>query len=63
MITECLDILTEVLQKFGRSMKDKHLFLKDILLKYFADSRSVVRKKTVTCVGNAHLAQLSIVCY
>ena len=52
IITECLDILTEVLQKYGRSMKDEHLFLKDVLLKYVADSRSVVRKKTVTCLGN-----------
>ena len=51
VISECLDILAEVLLKFGRSLKDEHLFLKDILLQYVADSRSVIRKRAVSCIG------------
>ncbi len=50
-VTECLDILTEVLLRFGRSMKDEHLMLKDILLKYVADARSLIRKRAVSCIG------------
>ncbi|KAK9861770.1 hypothetical protein WJX84_007141 [Apatococcus fuscideae] len=51
VISECLDIMAEVLLRFGRSLKDEHLFLKDILLQYLADSRSVIRKKAVSCIA------------
>lgn len=69
IISECIDILTEVLVKFGRSLKDEHLFLKDILLQYLAEPRSVIRKKAVSCTGellNKHLpassAAVSLMC-
>ena len=57
VISECLDIMAEVLLRFGRSLKDEHLFLKDILLQYVADSRSVIRKRAVSCIGELHVLQ------
>ena len=48
---ECLDILCDVLHKFGSLMANDHALLLGALLSQLSSSQASVRKKTVSCIG------------
>lgn len=51
MKCECLDILCDVLHKFGNLMATDHELLLGALLSQLSSSQASVRKKTVSCIG------------
>lgn len=48
---ECLDILCDVLHKFGNLMAADHELLLSSLLSQLNSNQATVRKKTVACLG------------
>lgn len=60
---ECLDILCDVLHKFGNLMAADHELLLSSLLSQLNSNQATVRKKTVACLGKTILNLLaSIFC-
>lgn len=51
---ECLDILCDVLHKFGNLMATDHELLLGALLSQLSSNQASVRKKTVSCIGKIH---------
>ncbi|XVF26381.1 hypothetical protein REPUB_Repub14bG0010900 [Reevesia pubescens] len=49
---ECLDILCDVLHKFGNLMASNHEILLNALLSQLSSNQASVRKKTVSCVAS-----------
>lgn len=49
---ECLDILCDVLHKYGNLMASDHEALLTSLLPQLSSNQASVRKKTVSCIGN-----------
>lgn len=48
---ECLDILCDILHKFGNLMTSDHEMLLAALLPQLSSNQASVRKKTVSCIG------------
>ena len=48
---ECLEIMCDVVQKYGSLMADDHNKLLNALLLQLGCNQATVRKKTVTCIG------------
>lgn len=48
---ECLDILCEILHKFGNLMTSDHELLLSALLSQLSSNQASIRKKTVACIG------------
>lgn len=48
---ECLDILCDVLHKFGNLMSNDHERLLSALLPQLSANQASVRKKSVSCIG------------
>lgn len=51
---ECLDILCDVLHKFGNLMAADHELLLCALLPQLNSNQASVRKKTVSCIGKVY---------
>lgn len=51
---ESLDILCDVLHKFGNLMATDHELLLGALLSQLSSTQASVRKKTVSCIGKIH---------
>lgn len=49
---ECLDILCDVLHRFGNLMTSDHHTLLASLLSQLGASQASVRKKSISCLGN-----------
>ncbi|OQR95878.1 Cullin-associated NEDD8-dissociated protein, partial [Thraustotheca clavata] len=49
--SETLDILTELLKRFGGDFQSEHVAIMDQLLKELSDERAFVRKRVTTCLG------------
>ena len=54
---ECLDILCDVLHKFGHLMATDHELLLSSLLSQLSSNQASVRKKTVACIGKTIIHQ------
>jgi cullin-associated NEDD8-dissociated protein 1 len=52
---ECLDILCDVLHKFGNLMANDHELLLNALLSQLNSNQATVRKRTVSCIGKTEL--------
>lgn len=52
---ECLDILCDVLHKFGNLMVADHELVLSALLSQLSYNQASVRKKTVACIGKSNL--------
>lgn len=50
---ECLDILCDVLHKYGNLMASDHEVLLGALLPQLSSNQAGVRKKAVSCLGKA----------
>lgn len=48
---ECLEILTELLARFGRDLAQEHAHLMEILLTQIPKDNATVKKRTVACIG------------
>lgn len=48
---ECLDILCDVLHKYGNLMVSDHEKLLSALLPLLTANQASIRKKTVSCIG------------
>lgn len=48
---ECLDVLCDILHKFGNLMANDHPLLLSALLSQLNSNQASVRKKTVSCTG------------
>ena len=46
-----LDIMNDILLKFGHLLGSEQAQLKDILLQGLVDSKPVIRKRAVSCLG------------
>lgn len=53
---ECLDILCDVLHKFGNLMAADHELLLGAFLSQLSSNQASVRKKTVSCTGKSYLS-------
>eukprot|EP00879_Flechtneria_rotunda_P007662 GHRR01008035.1.p1 GENE.GHRR01008035.1~~GHRR01008035.1.p1 ORF type:complete len:648 (+),score=253.35 GHRR01008035.1:1250-3193(+) len=51
VINDSLDILSEVLAKFGHLLLDQHAAIVQTLLPYLDDSRHGIRKRALHCIG------------
>lgn len=51
---ECLDILCDVLHKYGNLMASDHELLLDALLPQLNTNQASVRKKAVSCIGRTN---------
>ncbi|OQR84838.1 Cullin-associated NEDD8-dissociated protein [Achlya hypogyna] len=49
--SETLDILTELLKRFGSDFQTEHVAIMDLLLKELGDERAFVRKRVTSCLG------------
>ncbi|ETV95460.1 hypothetical protein H310_10940 [Aphanomyces invadans] len=49
--SDTLDILTELLKRFGHDFSGEHVSIMDILLKELNDDRAFVRKRVTSCLG------------
>ncbi|WMV12836.1 hypothetical protein MTR67_006221 [Solanum verrucosum] len=49
---ECLDILCDVLQKYGNLMDTDHESLLTSLLPQLSSNQARFRKKSISCIGN-----------
>ncbi|KDO16458.1 hypothetical protein SPRG_18016, partial [Saprolegnia parasitica CBS 223.65] len=49
--SETLDILTELLKRFGADFQSEHVAIMDLLLKELSDERAFVRKRVTSCLG------------
>ena len=50
----CLDILSDILHKYGNLMASDHGMLLSALLPQLNSNHASVRKKTVSCIGKAN---------
>jgi hypothetical protein len=48
---ECLDILSDVLNRFGNVIAKDHACMLTALLSQLSSSQASVRKKSVSCIG------------
>jgi cullin-associated NEDD8-dissociated protein 1 len=48
---ECLDLLTDLLSRFGSSMGNEHGKMSQVVLKQLNNAKPVVRKRATACVG------------
>ena len=48
---ECLDILCDILHKYGNLMQSDHEGLIGALLPQLSSNQASIRKKTVSCIG------------
>ena len=55
---ECLDILCDVLHKYGNLMASDHEPLLGALLPQLSSNQATVRKKTVSCIGKHKYTQI-----
>lgn len=55
---ECLDILCDILHKFGSLMASEHEQLLGALLSQLSSNQASVRKKTVSCIGKINVESL-----
>ena len=51
MAAASLDIMNDILLKFGHLLGSEQAQLKDILLQGLVDSKPVIRKRAVSCLG------------
>lgn len=58
---ESLDILCDVLHKFGNLMAADHELLLSSLLSQLSSNQASVRKKTVACIGKTNLNLHSLI--
>jgi len=58
---ECLDILCDVLHKFGNLMAADHDLLLNSLLSQLNSNQATVRKKSVACLGKTYFNLLAFV--
>ncbi|KAF0755195.1 hypothetical protein AaE_005054 [Aphanomyces astaci] len=49
--SDTLDILTELLKRFGHDFPSEHVSIMDLLLKELKDDRAFVRKRVTSCLG------------
>ncbi|KAF0689987.1 Aste57867_18631 [Aphanomyces stellatus] len=49
--SDTLDILTELLKRFGQDFPGEHVAIMDLLLKELKDDRAFVRKRVTSCLG------------
>ncbi|KAG9412449.1 Cullin-associated NEDD8-dissociated protein 1 [Aphanomyces cochlioides] len=49
--SDTLDILTELLKRFGHDFTGEHVAIMDLLLKELKDERAFVRKRVTACLG------------
>lgn len=54
---DSLDILTDVLAKFGHLLADQHALILQTLLPYLDDSRQGIRKRALHCIGEGGHAE------
>lgn len=57
---DALDILQEMLKKFGQHMVADHGQIQKVLLSLLASPRSIVRKRSIICIGMAYLMICSV---
>lgn len=55
MAAASLDIMNDVLLKFGHVMGPEQAQLKDILLQGLVDTKPIIRKRAVSCLGGSLL--------
>jgi hypothetical protein len=48
---ECLDILSDVLNRFGNVIAKDHAYMLTALLSQLSSTQASVRKKSVSCIG------------
>lgn len=53
MAPASLDIMNDVLVKFGHMMGTEQAQLKDILLQGLVDPRPIIRKRAISCLGES----------
>lgn len=51
VLSESLDITGDLLARFGNVMKDYHSQLRVALVPHLEESRPVVRKRAIQCMG------------
>ena len=51
MATSCLDIMNEVLAKFGQLLTTEQGPLRTILLQQLSSSKTGIRKRAMACLG------------
>ena len=61
---ECLDILSDVLHRFGNLITKDHVHMLAALLSQLSSTQASVRKKSVSCIGESwlHLAIILVAC-
>lgn len=57
---ECLDILCDILHKFGNLMAADHELLLGALLSQLSSNQASIRKKTVACIGKINFVVDSV---
>ena len=55
MAAASLDIMNDVLLKFGHMLGPEQAQLKDILLQGLVDPKPIIRKRSVSCLGGPPL--------
>lgn len=58
VVMDALDILTDVLSRFGNTVAAEHARLKDVSLSYLADGTAQLRKRAMHCLAalSVHLS-------
>ena len=51
IIAESLDILAELLRRFGSALSTYHSAIQGVVLPHLQHARSVVRKRSITCLS------------
>jgi hypothetical protein len=51
VLTDSLDILTDVVAKFGHLLPEQHATIVQLLQPYLDDSRQGIRKRALHCIG------------
>lgn len=59
VLTDSLDILTDVVAKFGHLLPEQHATIVQLLQPYLDDSRQGIRKRALHCIGAHRLQQLA----
>lgn len=60
MAAASLDIMNDVLLKFGHMMGSEQAQLKDILLQGLVDPKPVIRKRSINCLGKSSVTHMSM---
>lgn len=58
MATASLEIMNDVVTKFGHMLGSEYTELKDILLQELIGTRAIVRKRAITCLGALLLSMI-----